>query len=1670
MSTSPLAAELNRFREKLLDLSNSNPLLNYRRSRTSTLSIIDELPDQIFKRLVTDGKRFRFQHRLDEEVSSNGDDDAHLGLANHGGLEGLIQGGSQSNELPEAPRAGGAIADRHTDDKLQTDRSEASLDTVIKEMGRRASTAIEETGVNYQFLVLGMLAWQETEHSREQLAPLILIPVTIERFFDGRSSRYEQAVVWRGEEIQGNLCLAKRLERDFGLRLPSYENDLTPEQYFESVQREICAGRNWSVRREALMGFFSFQKLLMYLDIDPSNWESTGAIRPDSVASQVIWGRETDSSAGLYASTYAVDLDPKTKDLIISMDADSSQHSALADISRGQNLVIEGPPGTGKSQTIANAIAIAMCEGKTILFVAEKLAALEVVHHKLTMLGLGDFCLELHSDAASPRQIFKSLKQRLDANYEHPHQLEALNEELERKKQLIADYLKASSRIVGPDKEPLYQLVWRVIDERGRGRDSLRSAKFECDISRSDFNERIQHLEAFAESLLEIDNPKKCPWWGFWPNHLNPNDCRPVSELLEKLTIVNQNRQASMAAMDQEFGHKLGEWVEGQLGSKEIVTEISALMSQAATLKEGETIRVLLTPESRKIAREFAEVVNEKVHLENGLANQLLDTLEKSIQPAEILSDLLEKEFIPLFPKGTWTVLKKIQPRLGSLTSALEKAMEVAEQMRRQGLGNVRNLAEYEKSEFLGKLVRHPVVANRTDLPASLFFRSAQATVMRAKSDAETLLERRVALEKSFDFDAMPSSEQLLELTKRLRVHANSWFGFLSKDCRSALQKLAEFRQPSAKYKLPQWIENLQAALKWQNDFAAFRTKREYSGVLGDAFQGVETDWTHCETLLKWIAAAQSKGIDHAGAIALLRSRDGSCLNPHEIDSAKKLLKSELSDVLIMILGFGRSTSALEVPFADALKSVRQLKASLSSAVDAANIFSIADNSPLTEILRLGRTTIRAAKLKSRLHDEREWSTLGPWYQADLNSSVELRSATELAESLCRLNFPSDTENAILDSGFRNGLNAIRGFVELQQQNRSEWERYRQSLAEFGDMDSNWLSWRMAGDAAKGLGHALESLQRRIEILPAWSAFCRARTQCDALGLEDFTRAVLDDQIDAADIARCYRFSLLERVVEASIHGSNLLKGFSRKTIEKARHRFRELDLELLRLNRVFVAHQASQRRAPSGSSQGRVIDYTEMGLIRHEIQKQQQHSRIRDLLKRAGTAAQALKPCFMMSPLSVSQFLDPTGVQFDLVIMDEASQIKPEDALGTLLRAKQLVVVGDPKQLPPSSFFDRTSDDVDNEDATQFDNVESVLEVAMKAFQPVRRLTWHYRSKHESLIQFSNDRFYDGDLIVFPSASGLADNLGLRYHPVDGGYFENGGNVHEAEVVALAIIEHAKTTPTESLGVGTFNLKQSGLILDWVQRLCEKDALAREAMDNLNSNTEKLFVKNLENLQGDERDVIFISYTYGPDRTSGRVFNRFGPVNGKTGWRRINVLVSRARKRLEVFSSLNPSDIQAGPDKSDGVNAFRAFLDYAQTGRLADRGEITGRDIESPFEEAVARVIQKMGFDVVPQVGVAGYFIDLGVRHKGDHDFLLGIECDGAAYHSSKSARDRDRLREEIILSRGWTLHRIWSTDWYLNQRHEEQRLRNALEEAALSKPSVASAIAKKPIDQTLL
>ncbi len=407
--------------------------------------------------------------------------------------------------------------------------------------------------------------------------------------------------------------------------------------------------------------------------------------------------------------------------------------------------------------------------------------------------------------------------------------------------------------------------------------------------------------------------------------------------------------------------------------------------------------------------------------------------------------------------------------------------------------------------------------------------------------------------------------------------------------------------------------------------------------------------------------------------------------------------------------------------------------------------------------------------------------------------------------------------------------------------------------------------------------------------------------------------------------------------------------------------------------------------------------------------------------------------------------------MEFDLVVFDEASQVRPVEALGAVARGRQTVVVGDDRQLPPTRFFDSLLEGEPEDELNVTGDLESVLGLFLAQGMPQRMLRWHYRSRHESLIAVSNHEFYDDRLTIFPSPDRTGEDLGLVYHHLAGTVYDRGKtrtNAGEARVVAESVMRHARESPRHTLGVVAFSSSQAQAIEDQIELLRRSDPSCEEFF-SLHP-FEPFFVKSLENVQGDERDVMFISVGYGRD-ANGNLTMVFGPLNQDGGERRLNVLITRARRRCEVFTNILPDDLDLGRTDARGVRALKIFLRFAREGHL-DVPAASGRDPDSPFEEAVLRALRELGYEVDPQVGSAGFFVDLAVKDpEKPGRYLLGVECDGATYHSARSARDRDRLRQEVLEGLGWRIHRVWSTDWFSSPDSEMRRLVEAIERARL-------------------
>jgi very-short-patch-repair endonuclease len=495
-------------------------------------------------------------------------------------------------------------------------------------------------------------------------------------------------------------------------------------------------------------------------------------------------------------------------------------------------------------------------------------------------------------------------------------------------------------------------------------------------------------------------------------------------------------------------------------------------------------------------------------------------------------------------------------------------------------------------------------------------------------------------------------------------------------------------------------------------------------------------------------------------------------------------------------------------------------------------------------------------------------------------------------------------------------------------------------------------------------------------------------------------------------------------------------------TIEK----FRELDGQFQNLTAAYIA----AKLAGSLPNSDDIKRTSSWGVLRHELQKKTRHKPVRQLIQEIPDVVTTLAPCLMMSPLSVAQYLPAEQALFDVVIFDEASQITVWDAVGSLARGRQAIVAGDPKQMPPTNFFARADDDPDGEVDVEGD-LESILDEMLGASIPQRTLNLHYRSRRESLIAFSNSRYYDNGLITFPAP--IHPDHGVRLIRPDGFYARGKARHNEGEAKAIVsevlrrLTHRDPEVRKQSIGVVTFNSEQQSLIENLLDDARSKNPHIEWAFSTDNTQ-EPVFVKNLETVQGDERDVILFSVTYGPDQGNHVTMN-FGPLNRNGGERRLNVAMTRARSEMLVFSTLSPDRIDLSRTQARAVADLKHFLEYAERGPSALGAAVHGPigDFESPFESAVARALRDKGWNVHPQVGVSAYRIDLGVVHPDKPGvYLAGVECDGAMYHSSAFARERDKIRQAVLAGLGWTLFRVWSTDWWTYRAKALDTLHEAL------------------------
>lgn len=561
-----------------------------------------------------------------------------------------------------------------------------------------------------------------------------------------------------------------------------------------------------------------------------------------------------------------------------------------------------------------------------------------------------------------------------------------------------------------------------------------------------------------------------------------------------------------------------------------------------------------------------------------------------------------------------------------------------------------------------------------------------------------------------------------------------------------------------------------------------------------------------------------------------------------------------------------------------------------------------------------------------------------------------------------------------------------------------------------------------------------------------WLTYKEIYERLENLGAKKFLDALRINRIDSKHWFPSLEKLICQTCLDAILARKPELKNFNFEVHEQqirefASFDYNQLDVARERLKQLHAEGWQSWKRSSVAQS--------ELPRLKKEATKKRQHLPIRKLLndKQKGiqNLAKNLKPCWMMSPLSVSQYIDPKVIHFDVLIFDEASQLRTEDVVSSIIRSDQVIVIGDRKQLPPTSFFSSGDSEEDTDDEND-ESYESILDECSN-FMFGRTLKWHYRSQDERLIAFSNLHFYDSQLVTFPNPVQDPD-LGVWFKHVPDGVYDRGGrrdNRREAMIVAQLALAHIQQVPDQSLGIIAFSEAQADAIQEQIEILGQDYPNLEEFCRD---NSSQFFLKALENVQGDERDVILLSVGYARD-AQGRLSLNFGPLNKKGGERRLNVAITRAKSKITLVSSIHAGDIDLARTQSEGVRLLRDYLEYAASGgeRLQGSSYTDELHFDSPFEEDVYHSLRQhpllQDYIIRTQVGCSGYRIDLAIAHNDrPGEFLLGIECDGASYHSSPTARDRDRLRQQVLERLGWRIHRIWSTEWFRNKPNQVRLL----------------------------
>jgi very-short-patch-repair endonuclease len=1446
--------KIEKWKNKLLDLGKRNRLLNYRETKRSSLNI--SIPDciSLWNSFVTHEKPLEFPY-YDEYTT----------------------------ELKSSS---------HT---VQTNQNINEMFKTLRSLRDRAKLAKEEQGINILYLSFGFLKWTESFDSDYIFnSPIILVPVTLT--VESITSPYILSL--HEDEIVVNPTLCHKLYSDFGITLPDMEDIIDIKQYLESI-KQLVAHNKWEVGFEVGLSLLSFLKINMYNDLIRHEYMIKG--------NAVIRTISGDESACIKIPKGIIDFDfdknLKPTQVFQVVDADSSQQDAILCAKKGISFVLQGPPGTGKSQTITNIISECLAEGKKVLFVSEKMAALEVVHKRLTNAELDDFCLILHSHKANKRAVLEQLgkvlkmaEKKIQLNDEVYQKLDALQADKEK----LNDYAAQLAVKIAPLDKSIFE-VNGILAHLTSYEEVIFGIRTIIKITKDQYNRQLNLLAQLAGTIGKLSEDYfSNPWNGanvaFVSNELRHDVGAKLITLIPKM-INAANRLQTI------FDDLSLEWKTAYTALLNLIPTLNhATQSPIIPLSWIYDIEIKPLfneiPECEELQKQFLQTQNDIetqyqiILANNNSASDGWDTKSLNTSDGIKFFDAQLKSSVSAFPYSKWNTADTRMFALFDETK--EKSAKINEL---QSL----ILSEFEHGIFD---VDCNGIYSRYKADYTSFFKNFKPNYWRDKKAIR--VNYKTIVKKVTD-------EMILETVAKLR-------------------KFEEFK-------------------KWFAD-----NETELSAYFGKLYNAEKTDFHVIE-------------------------------KHFETFEALKKTETLLDDILKTVKESERQTNKLVAHYQFLYNGFETQWENIRTALDW------------------------AAGFKKQVQDNH------------LNRSF--------VENVC-----STPETAKKCEQYA---------IEIQ------------SIIENIDVELQWfLSLFDTAETIKSLEmptlqHKLEMCGNNLFLLEEWIDFRNAEEDCRKAGLTNYINKINELHIDRNSIIPVYKKRFFRLWLDAVLPQFPAILNFRRRIHESTISEFSELDKLQLAIAKVVIKSRLIDNLPHTNHF---TSGFDEIGILKHEMNKRARIMPVRKLFKTIPNLLLTLKPCFMMSPLSVSLFLEGETYKFDTVIFDEASQVCTENAIGAIFRGKQVIIAGDSKQLPPTNFFMTTTSDVeydvdDNNFSDDTNAYESILDEAN--LLPERTLLWHYRSRHEHLIAFSNAKIYGNNLITFPSNIGRTEDNGVEYMYVKDGFYDRGGkkgNVVEARKVAELVFEHFNKHPNRSLGVIAFGEVQQQAI-DTEIRLMRLQNQQYERFF-YEENNEPFFLKNLENVQGDERDTIIFSIGYAKD-AEGVFRMNFGPLSKSGGERRLNVAITRAKFNVKLIGSIMPADIDLDKISSDGPKLLRGYIEFAINGAdMLMKETVKFSQHDSSFEEAIYNFIDREGYELDAQIGCSEYRIDMAIKHPNlSGIYVLGIECDGATYHSARTARERDRLRQNVLENMGWKIYHIWSADWIKDPITEGEKLIEAINEA---------------------